>query len=102
MANEINSFAKGYWRDVLQSQPDHIEIVAEKLTVRAIINRVAAHYTIPTQIGRGFSDVDMRHNLSDRFFSSGKEKMIVVLVGDLDPDGEGICESFKRSMRDDL
>jgi ParB-like chromosome segregation protein Spo0J len=102
MANQTANFAKGYWRDLLQSQPNHIEIVAEKLTVRTTVERAASHYTIPTQIGRGFSDVGLRHNLAQRFTASGKEKMVVVLVGDLDPDGEGICESFKRSMRDDF
>jgi len=102
MRNELDGFAKRYWRDLLQSQANHIEIVAEKLTVKTIVERVGMHYTVPMQIGRGFSDAGLRHNLAERFTKSGREKLVVILVGDLDPDGEGICESFQRSMRDDF
>ena len=35
---ELGGFLKGYWRDRLQSQPHHIEIVAEKLTVQGILS----------------------------------------------------------------
>jgi hypothetical protein len=99
---KVDGFLKSYWRDLLQSQPNHIEIIAEKLTVKATIEPVAADYTIPTQIGRGFSCVIMRREIAERFKASSREKLVAILVGDLDPDGEGICENFARSMRDDF
>jgi hypothetical protein len=37
-----------------------------------------------------------------RFKASGKEKLIVLALSDLDPEGEDIAHSFARSMRDDL
>ena len=36
------------------------------------------------------------------YLSSGKEKLVVLLVTDFDPDGEEIAASFGRSMRDDF
>ena len=40
--------------------------------------------------------------MAERFKKSGKEKLIVFLVTDLDPPGETIAQSFGRSMRDDF
>ncbi|HUY91827.1 MAG TPA: ParB/RepB/Spo0J family partition protein [Pirellulales bacterium] len=37
MRDELDGFLKGYWRDLLQSQPNHIEILAEKNTLIGII-----------------------------------------------------------------
>ena len=44
---QTGDFLIGYWRDLMQSQPHHVEIVAEKLTVRTILQKVArlAHYS---------------------------------------------------------
>src|SRR5262249_38294123 len=54
---EVKNFLKGYWRNLLQSQPNHIEIVAEKLTVRTILQRVAEEFTMPLTISRGMSSL---------------------------------------------
>jgi hypothetical protein len=39
--DELDSFLKGYYRDLMQSQPNHIEIIGEKNTIRGIIRPVA-------------------------------------------------------------
>jgi hypothetical protein len=40
--------------------------------------------------------------MQQRFRKSGKEKLIVLILTDFDPDGEEIAHSFVRSMRDDF
>jgi hypothetical protein len=40
--------------------------------------------------------------MAERYRSSGKHKLIVLMLGDFDPEGEDICHSFARSMRDDF
>jgi hypothetical protein len=40
--------------------------------------------------------------MQQRFQKSGKEKLILLAVGDFDPEGEDIARSFARSMRDDF
>jgi hypothetical protein len=37
-----------------------------------------------------------------RFETSGKEKLVILILADFDPEGEDIGHSFARSMRDDL
>ena len=99
---ELNGFLKGFWRDLMQSQPNHIEIVAEKNTVAPILRTVAERYCIPLTSGRGYCSLPPRHAMAERFRESGKEKLVLLLVTDFDPDGEQIAESFASSMQRDF
>ena len=102
LRKELDKFAKGYWRDLLQSQSNHIEILVEKNTVEPIISTIAYRYTIPLTSGRGFCSIPPRQQMLERFLKSGKERLVLIVVSDFDPEGESICESFARSMRDDF
>jgi hypothetical protein len=100
--SECDGMFKGYWRDLMQSQPNHTELLVEKNTVASIAREVAMQYCIPMTSGRGFCSLPPRHAMAKRFKSSGKEKLIVLIASDFDPDGEEIAHSFARSMRDDF
>lgn len=97
-----NSFLNNYCRDLMQSQPDHIEILAEKNTIQPFVNRVAMEYCMPTISARGYCSVSPRYELAQRYFNSGKNRLIVLIASDFDPDGEGIAQSFAGSMRDEF
>jgi hypothetical protein len=99
---EIDVFLKGYQRDLMQSQPNHVEIVGEKLTVHSILAPVAEEYGIPLISGRGYANLEVRHKMAQRYRASGKEKLVLLVVSDFDPEGEDIAESFAKSMRDDF
>jgi hypothetical protein len=86
----------------MQSQPDHIEIIGEKLTVQGIIKPIADRFCIPLTIGRGYCSLDPRRAIAERYRSSGKDRLVLLVVSDLDPDGESIAESLARSLRDDF
>ena len=102
LRQEIDGFGKRYWRDLLQSQPNHVEIVIEKNTLNFVVRPVASQYTIPLTSGRGFCSLPPRVAMAERFEAGGKEKLIVLFLSDFDPDGEEIAHSFARSMRDDF
>jgi hypothetical protein len=99
---ELEEMFKGYWRDLMQSQPNHIEIVGEKNTIESSIKDVAAKYCIPYTLGRGYCSLDPRYQMYQRFQRSGKQKLIILILSDFDPEGEDIPNSFARSMRDDF
>lgn len=99
---ELKDAFRGYCRNLMQSQPNHIELVGEKNTVASILRPVAGEYTIPLTTGRGYCSLPPRHAMAERFFASGKDKLILLLVSDFDPDGNEIASSFARSMRDDF
>ena len=102
LRSQRKEFLQDYRRDLLQSQPNHIEIIAEKNTLQGILEPVAADYTIPMTIGRGYCSLPPRHALAERFRKSGKEALTLLVLSDFDPDGEEICHSFARSLRDDF
>jgi len=99
---EMGRFLKGYWRDLMQSQPNHVEIVGEKNTIAPTIKPVAARYRIPMTIGRGFCSLRPRFDMSQRFRKSGKQSFVLLILSDFDPDGEEIAHSLARSLRDDF
>jgi hypothetical protein len=98
----FDGFLEGYWRDLLQSQPNHIEIVGEKNTIEGSIRDVAMKFCMPYTLGRGYCSLDPRYKMCQRFKESGKEKLIILVLSDFDPEGEDIAHSFARSMRDDF
>lgn len=99
---QLEGFLMDYWRDLLQSQPNHVEIVGEKNTVANIIRPVAADYCVPFMLGRGYSSTPPRYEMAQRYFKSGKEALVVLMLSDFDPEGEDIAHSFALSMRDDF
>jgi hypothetical protein len=46
--------------------------------------------------------VQPRHDIGVRFQKSGKNRLVLLLLSDRDPDGEEISQSFARSMREDF
>ncbi len=98
----LDGFLRGYSRDRLQSQPNHIEIVCEKNTIDGIITPIAMDYCIPITSGRGYCSLPPRHAIAQRYRNSGKTKLILLIVSDFDPDGEEIAQSLARSIRDDF
>ena len=99
---QFESFLGGYFRNYQQSQPCHIEIVGEKNTIESTIRPVAMKYCIPYIIGRGFCSLQPRYELVQRFKASGKDKLVLLILSDHDPDGEEIAQSFAKSIRDDF
>jgi hypothetical protein len=99
---QVASLFRDYSRDLVQSQPNHIEIIGEKLTVSSIIEPVAARYCLPVTIGRGYCSTRPKHDIAERYRRSGKQRLILLIVSDFDPDGDEIAHSLARSIRDDF
>jgi hypothetical protein len=99
---EIQEFLKGYWRNRQQSQENQVEIIAEKLTVRPILSSVANEYGIPLTINRGMSGPTVKYKIAQRFRRSGKRKLIILAVFDLDPAGDAIAEDIRKSFERDF
>lgn len=98
---EFGNFLTGYWRNRQQSQPNHIEICIEKLTVRTILQQIAQEYTIPVSTIRGMGSTPPKKKLVDRYHRSQKDKLILLVVSDLDPAGDAIAEDLVKSFKRD-
>jgi hypothetical protein len=102
IGGELEDFLKGYYRDLQAPQPCHLEIIGEKNTIGGIIRPVAADYAIPYMLARGYSSLPPRQVMAERFKRSGKDKLVLLVVSDHDPEGTDIPHAFARSMRDDF
>lgn len=102
VAQETENFLSGYSRDLMQGQPHHVEIMLEKNALRSVVEAVAREYCIPVTTGKGFSSLPPRYDLFRRYKHSGKDKLVLLMLTDFDPDGEAIAASFARSLRDDF
>ena len=99
---ETVDFLRYYARDLLRGQSGHIEILIEKNAIRKHVELVADEYCIPCTTGRGYSSLTPRWKMVQRFKQSGKDRLILLILSDFDPDGEEIAASFPRSLRDDF
>ena len=100
--DSLQTFLKGYRRNLQQNQPSHIEIIAEKNTLNSILQPIAHRYGVPMTTGRGYCSLHPRYEMAERFKKSGKKRLVLLIVSDFDPDGEMIARSFASSMRDDF
>lgn len=99
---EVNTLFTGYWRDLLQTQPCHVEVVCEKNTIYHMVVKKTRRYQIPTSSGRGFNSIDPWHDLYLRFKRSKKDRLVVIILSDFDPEGEMIPQVGGRTLRDDF
>ncbi len=99
---ECEEFLTGYWQGLLQSQPNWIELLVEKNTIASQLRQLSARYRVPMTSGRGYSSLPPRKDMVDRFRTSGREQLVVIVVADFDPEGEDIPGSFGVSLRDDF
>jgi hypothetical protein len=95
------SLLKDYWRDLMQSQPNHIQIIVEKNTLDGVVRPVAMKYRIPYQIGRGQNTTTPLWKIASRFKQSARGRLIILALSDLDPDGDAIAHSLGQRLRDD-
>jgi hypothetical protein len=99
---EVENLFAGYWRDLLQTQPNYVHILVEKNTVYHMVLQVAEKYQVPTSSGRGFNSIDPYHEVYASFEKSGKERLILIVLSDYDPEGEMIPHVAGRTLRDDF
>jgi hypothetical protein len=97
---QLQGFLMGHARNLLQSQPNHIELFAEKKTLKSIIEPIASRYCLPFTVGSGSCSIAPIKQLAERYQLSGKEKLIILTIADLDPAGIMISRSFAQRLRD--
>jgi hypothetical protein len=99
---ELDGLFSGYWRDLVQSQPNHIECLVEKNTVYHMALQVTRKYQIPTRSARGFNCIDSLHDIAEAYLDSGKDRLVLIVLSDYDPEGELIPHDAGRRLRDDF
>jgi ParB/Sulfiredoxin domain len=97
---EMERFLLGYHRDKQQDQPLHIEVLFEKNTLTNIVVPVCKDYYTQWTSGRGFAGPSIWRKMAERFEESCKERMVLLIVSDFDPEGFALADDALRSLRD--
>ena len=98
--HETKWFLRGYVLDKQRSQPIHIEALAEKNTLLAIMRPVCKRYNVPLTSGRGFAGPSIWRKMARRFHASGKKRFALLVASDFDPEGFELADDAIRSLRD--
>lgn len=89
--------AKGYRRDLMATQPLHIEVWCEAAGMINQLARVAHRYSVPVYSSSGFDSLTAKKGMADRICEIGKAAVILHL-GDHDPSGASIFESVAEDV----
>ena len=89
--------AKRYRRDLMASQPLHIEVWCEAAGMIQQLAAVAHRYSVPVYSSSGFDSLTAKKRMADRICAIGKPAVILHL-GDHDPSGASIFESVAEDV----
>lgn len=100
---ELTGLFKNYFSPIHQEQPMHLELLVEKNTVFPLLRKhVAAKYRLPITSLRGYGSFPAARDVAARYAKSGKEKLVVIYVSDLDPEGLDMPASWKKYLKHDF
>jgi hypothetical protein len=107
VGNYVNQTLDGlfanYFSDIHADQPNHVELLVEKNTIFPLIkNHVANVLRVPITSLRGYGSFPAARDVAERFKRSGKDKLVVVYISDLDPEGVDMPSSWKKYLRHDF
>jgi len=97
---DLQNFLCGYHRDRREGQPHHVEVVVEKNTLLNIVRDVCHKFYVPLTPLRGYGGPSLWERIESRYLDSGKDKCIVIILSDHDPEGLNLVDDCVRSLRD--
>ena len=97
--NETEYFMCGFRMNMQLNQPDHIEVLAEKKTIGRIIEPVCDKFQVAYTLGAGYGNPSVWSKMANRYQQSGKDRMILVIVSDYDPEGFDLANDAVKALR---
>ena len=103
LEDEMETILGSYWVNPHVDQETHVEIVVEKNTIFPLIrSKVGSVMRMPVSSGRGYSSYSQRARLHERFKQGGKENLVLIYVGDHDPEGIDMPKALVRAFTGDF
>lgn len=99
---ELDSFLRGYRRDLMQTQETYIEIWIEKDALSSIFKKVATPFTIPVVVCKGFSSVSFLNDYRERLEEYEDKNPVLLYFGDFDPSGVEMLKAMETTLQDEL
>lgn len=103
VSRELEGFLKGYLSPIHREQDVHLELLVEKNTIYPLISKhVADKYRLPVTSMRGYGSYPAARDVAQRYSDSGKAKLVVIYISDLDPEGLDMAASWKKYLQHDF
>ena len=103
ISETLDGIFANYFSDVHADQLNHVEILVEKNTIFPLLLKHVAHrLRVPITSLRGYGGFPAARDVAGRFRKSGKEKLVVIYVSDLDPEGLDMPASWKKYLLHDF
>ncbi len=98
----MGRFGSDFRRNMMQSQDAFFVAAVEKETQAAIFEEhIFRHYPgMPLMVCRGFASLSLAFDVYSAFRESGKRRMVLVVLSDCDPCGEGIVRDIVENLRE--
>jgi hypothetical protein len=93
-AQFVKCVNRSYRRDFWNQQPVRVEVWSEKGTIRGVLAPVLDHYGVGFRVMHGFSSATSVNDVAE---SDNDRPLIALYVGDFDPSGLYMSESFPAS-----
>lgn len=85
-----------FWDD----KPVYIQMLVEKIDLRELFKDVCERYYVPLANGRGWSDINTRAEMMQRFaeHEAAGRQCVLLYCGDHDPGGLAISDAIRANM----
>lgn len=81
-----------------RDQPKRVELWVEKQALAGVLAPIARRWHVTLMVNKGYSSASTMKEAADRMLDDGKERTVVLYLGDHDPSGEDMV----RDVRDRL
>lgn len=98
----LQSFLTRYQRDLLKGQKAYIELWIEKDALSSIFTKVAAPYTVPVVVCKGFSSISFLNDYKVRLSYQKYKEPVLLYFGDFDPSGVEMLKAMETTLQDEL
>jgi hypothetical protein len=103
VSETLDDLFSSYCSDVHKDQSVHLELLVEKNTIYPLLRKhVAWKYRLPITSMHGYGSYPAARDVAKRFKDSGKDKLVIVYVSDLDPEGVDMPSSWKKYLEHDF
>jgi hypothetical protein len=98
--HEMRNFLRGYRLDPQLGQTKHVKVVVEKNTLLNIVKDLCVEFGLNLTPLRGFGGPSVWKLIEERYQDSGKDRLLVIILSDHDPEGLKLADDCYSSLRD--
>lgn len=92
-----HDWASTFELDLMQSQPQHVEVICEAGGMVPQLERIARRYGVAVRSSGGFDSTTVKHQLG-KTYGALRKPITVLHVGDHDPSGTHICSNLAEDV----